>query len=217
MSSLGIVNGPAIYNIINTQVSNVQRIIVQSSGSPSELIVGDIATATLVSEAAGADDKVTVASGTFTQTQPANLFRAGVEKVQDTAGLHFAETGGVVISDTDAAADGVTVPAWNTGPNGIPGHAPPLPSQSTANDDDTLALEVAGALHGSSIDCVVAVAQVCGLASGARGPPCRCSRSSLNGSCGFSLKVAVSRPVAGSAATVPASLRITPEEPCASR
>src|SRR5215213_8472667 len=49
-----------------------------------------------------------------------------------------------------------------------------------------------------------------GLLSGARGPPLNWSLKELNGTCGFSAKVVVRRPVAGSAATLPTSRAETP-------
>ncbi len=51
---------------------------------------------------------------------------------------------------------------------------------------------------------------VAGVASAARSPLKKWSFMSSNGSCGFSSKVAVSWPVAGSAVTFPASFSTTP-------
>ena len=111
--------------------------------------------------------------------------------------------------DPPAAAD--RVPAVKAGTNAI-GLVQPV----TEKEEDGVASEVVGALHGTRSDVVVAVPHVCGLASGARGPPSRRTLSSLKGSCGLSRNVAVSCPVAGLAATAPSSFRTTPD-PSASR
>src|ERR1039457_6845207 len=115
------------------------------------------------------------------------------------------------------------MPALKDGLNGrLAGHAPPAPFQSTLNELDGYASGVPaigsvpesppnpGVLHGVRSALVVAAPHVCGLASGARGPPFNLSFSSSNGSCGFSLNVAVSCPVCVLAATLPGILMITP-------
>src|SRR6202035_4148505 len=58
---------------------------------------------------------------------------------------------------------------------------------------------------------VVAVPHVCGVDNPARAPPLKCNNSSENGSCGVLSKTPVSRPVVGSADTLPGTFTSTPD------
>jgi hypothetical protein len=76
--------------------------------------------------------------------------------------------------------------------------------------DSEILVGVSGALHGSSSLTVVNVPHVCGLASGARGPPLKLNRRSLKGSWGFWANSLVRRPLCGSTLTTPGSLIVMP-------
>ena len=73
-----------------------------------------------------------------------------------------------------------------------------------------MASGVPGELQGTRSLVVVKVPQVVGVASGARGPCLKSTSSRLEGSCGFSVKVAVSWPVVLFAVMIPGSLKLTP-------
>ena len=64
--------------------------------------------------------------------------------------------------------------------------------------------------HAVRVAFVVFGPQLDGVASGARGPPLNCSRKRLNGTIGVLSKVAVSRPVFGSASIEPGSFTTNP-------
>ena len=76
---------------------------------------------------------------------------------------------------------------------------------------------MAAPVKGVKIDSVGAAPQSTGLASGARGPPFVVTLSSLNGSGGFSVKLASSLPVAALALTRPLTRIETPYTLSASR
>ena len=64
--------------------------------------------------------------------------------------------------------------------------------------------------HDVRVAFVVFGPQLGGVASGARGPPLNCNRKRLNGTIGVLSKVAVRRPVVGSASIEPGSFTINP-------
>ena len=79
----------------------------------------------------------------------------------------------------------------NGGTDGQDTSVPPLPSQSTINEETGVASGVNGLLHGKKSAVVVARPHFCGFARAASGPPLKCNFKLLNGSCGFSLNAAV--------------------------
>ena len=111
-----------------------------------------------------------------------------------------------------AAAD--SVPALITGLKGraagVGAQALPPGPALIAKLEEGFASGVPGELQGTRSVVVVKVPQVVGVASGARGPDLKLTSSRLEGSCGFSVKVAVSWPVLLFAVMMPGSLKLTP-------
>src|SRR5487761_2238243 len=86
--------------------------------------------------------------------------------------------------------------------------APPDPLASTVKELD--GVDAAAPDQGARIDVVAAAPQASGFAKRAPAPVLKLSLRSENGTCGLPEKVLVSRPVTGSAVTVPVSLTATP-------
>ena len=107
------------------------------------------------------------------------------------------------------------VEAVKPGVKSVGPQPPPEPSPSTVND--AVGVEGALPLYGVIELVVTAAPQVSGVARTARGPPLNVSVKSVNGVCGVSANVAVSRPVTGSAATEPLSRTSSPDGPVACR
>src|ERR1700753_515709 len=113
-----------------------------------------------------------------------------------------------------APAAAETVPAERPGLNGrAPGEeaqGEPFGPEPTAKLELGVASGGPGVDHGTRSEVVWNEPQVVGVARGARGPDFRSSCRCLTGSCGFSVKVAVSWPVSLFATAVPGSLKLIP-------
>src|SRR3954454_1023308 len=108
-----------------------------------------------------------------------------------------------------APACAFVVPAWKPRLNGVGAQVAPWPSLSTANV--VLGVAAGCPLYGVITAVLVAGPQASGVASVAPGPRSNESVKSVNGNCGVSAKVAVSRPVSGSGCTDPTSRTESPK------